>query len=740
MTPGRGVRTLANQPRGFDRELTRDFAKRESVLRFEVERWRARAESLNEENEYIRASNEVVKRRNADAEGTFSLQSRELDRLREEAVGQGAVKTAKLEEQCERQRRMLRELAVASEALAKDNVLLSSELVSLRDRGDEAEEKVGVLSERLDSARKLYLAGQKTLQRQEETRGVLPDGRYEKKLNQLLTVDVLAKSKPPQSFPVDESRNPLGTVRRSGAMENGFVNNSKNVPGSLVHERRKLHVENESLRKLLQRRELDRLREEAVGQGAVKTAKLEEQCERQRRMLRELAVASEALAKDNVLLSSELVSLRDRGDEAEEKVGVLSERLDSARKLYLAGQKTLQRQEETRGVLPDGRYEKKLNQLLTVDVLAKSKPPQSFPVDESRNPLGTVRRSGAMENGFVNNSKNVPGSLVHERRKLHVENESLRKLLQRAKGKIVDLQEQRLVTNSELASLRKDGGGKAVKLQSQLAGAARRLRWLVDKVEKLELANAEKDTYAASLEKRLLAQHKTMGKITCKASSNIRKKEERELEDGWNKSGIGGKGSKSTGGSDKSEGLPGVESKATKSALDSAVSFLKSGPSSDSKSIKMRTDGWVPGAGARTPTARDALRLARQARVRTSSPSGEDTFDEGELDDDDDDDIDYGEAEIQEVDNANARAMDYAARRVDFGHDTVQTPGKMLPGSRAGSTTGLGNSPGTELGNSPGSPGEGDFSMDGIEAYISNLHALHRKSELAVKTPQGKKL
>ena len=60
MTPGRGVRTLANQPRGFDRELTRDFAKRESVLRFEVERWRARAESLNEENEYIRASNEVV--------------------------------------------------------------------------------------------------------------------------------------------------------------------------------------------------------------------------------------------------------------------------------------------------------------------------------------------------------------------------------------------------------------------------------------------------------------------------------------------------------------------------------------------------------------------------------------------------------------------------------------------------------------------------------------------------------
>jgi hypothetical protein len=31
------------------------------------------------------------------------------------------------------------------------------------------------------------------------------------------------------------------------------------------------------------------------------------------------------------------------------------------------------------------------------------------------------------------------------------------------------------------------------------------------------------------------------------------------------------------------------------------------------------------------------------------------------------------------------------------------------------------------------------FSMDGIEAYIANLQSLHRKSTLAVKTPEGKK-
>ena len=67
------------------------------------------------------------------------MESRELDRLREKAIDEGAVRAAELEDQCERQRRMLQELAVASEALAKDNVLLSTELVSVRDRGDDAE-------------------------------------------------------------------------------------------------------------------------------------------------------------------------------------------------------------------------------------------------------------------------------------------------------------------------------------------------------------------------------------------------------------------------------------------------------------------------------------------------------------------------------------------------------------------------------------------------------------------------
>lgn len=585
-TPRRGGvgGTLADTeqpPRGFDRELTRDFAKREVELRFEVEKWRARAEALAEENAFVRAAGERARRVNAESEGNFSLQSRTLDRLREEAVWEGAAKAAKLVEQCERQRRALRELAVASEALVKDNVLLTSELVTLRDRGDEAEARAETLADRLNGARKLYLAGQKSLQRAEETRGVLPDGRWEKKLNQLLTADVLHRSKPPSVFPVDAGRNPL------------------------------------------------------------------------------VAVSS------------------------------------------------------------------------------------SYTAPTSENYSFQNPKAGG----------GVPGSLIAERRKLHVENEALRKALRLARATVTSVQETRFVVNSELAAARKDGGAKAARLQSQLAGAARRLRWLVGRVESLECGNREKDGYAASLEKRLLAQHATMGKVTGKAARSIRETEERELERGW-KSSTGGKAGTSGGTSADITTEP-LRKKTTNPALASAVSYLKSG-SADSLKKKTRGDGWVAGSGARTPTARDALRLARAARVRLSSPSGKDAFDEGAVDDDE---TSGGDENLDETNESrDANAIHASARVVDFDFDSTPrdvTPvGKGFP-SIGGSPTrpSGGNSPFS--GSSPVTPsaalGPGHdsphqepdaaekFSMDGIEAYIANLQSLHRKSTLAVKTPEGKK-
>jgi hypothetical protein len=299
-------------------------------------------------------------------------------------------------------------------------------------------------------------------------------------------------------------------------------------------------------------------------------------------------------------------------------------------------------------------------------------------------------------------------------------------------------------------------------------------------VDALEASAREKDAYAASLEKRLLAQHRTMGEMTRAVGAETRRREARERSAKKNTRGKSGSPDSRSGDGDfdsgersfGDEGSSGrrddgreKDSKKSGRALDSAVAFLKgsgsrgkslSPKSPEEKSVgasssptgfpreSARTDGWVPGAGGRTPTARDALRLARQAKVRTSSPSGEDAFDEGAVDDDESDESDGR----SEADLETRLEMDAAARRVDFGFG-VETPGaKEIALSRAPSAAASpGTAPGTP-GTAPGTPGgpgdagDGsgeDFSMDGIEAYIANLHALHRKSELAVKTPRSKR-
>ena len=281
---------------------------------------------------------------------------------------------------------------------------------------------------------------------------------------------------------------------------------------------------------MLQSRARDRLRAQAVGDGAAQVARLEEQCARQRRMLRELAVASEALAKDNVLLSSELVALRDRGDEAESLAETLSERLRAARKLYLANQKSLARAEETRVSLPDGRWEKSWTSCSPRTCWrARSRRPRfrrRFRRARRSSPSRRTASNGPERfagGSFGPRAKAVPGALVQERRKLHEENAALRKSLAKARAEAGELRERRALAGADLARrARRDGGAKARTLQAQLAGAARRLSWLVARVDALEASAREKDAYAASLERRLLAQHKTVGAMTRAAGAAAR--------------------------------------------------------------------------------------------------------------------------------------------------------------------------------------------------------------------------
>ena len=62
------------------------------------------------------------------------------------------------------------------------------------------------LTERLSAAQRLYLAGQKSLERAEELREATNGGgALERKLDALLTPEMLARSRPPQRFCLERS-------------------------------------------------------------------------------------------------------------------------------------------------------------------------------------------------------------------------------------------------------------------------------------------------------------------------------------------------------------------------------------------------------------------------------------------------------------------------------------------------------------------------------------------------------
>ena len=361
----------------------------------------------------------------------------------------------------------------------------------------------------------------------------------------------------------------------------------------------------------MESRELDRLREKAIDEGAVRAAELEDQCERQRRMLQELAVASEALAKDNVLLSTELVSVRDRGDDAERRAAELTERLRSAQRLYLAGQRTLERAEETGGAGRGGEWERRMDALLTPETLSKSRPPASFP---SAAPLASV------ENVAGGARKRVRGAHA-ERRRLDEENRSLRKALEKAERRARVAEESRM-SAARTAAARRDGGEHARKLRARLEGAAMRLHWLVARVEKLDDEAKERDDYVASLERRLLAQHKTMDKM----DKHARRGGAGTLSASASRGGANTDGARASG-----TGTATGSRSARARGVDSAVAFLKSGGKG----------GGVTGSDGRTPTARRAISLARRAGAAASAPDRfartvADTFDSDRTDHEED--------------------------------------------------------------------------------------------------------
>ena len=252
---------------------------------------------------------------------------------------------------------------------------------------------------------------------------------------------------------------------------------------------------------------------------------------------------------------------------------------------------------------------------------------------------------------------------------------------------------------SDLAAARREGSEHARKLRAQLVGAARRLQWLVARVEKLDDEAKERDDYVASLERRLLAQHKTMDKMDKNARRGRRGDPLRERQRaGANPNGASGSGTGSRS--------------ARASGLDSAVAFLKSGGNG----------GWVTGSDGRTPTARRAIGPARRARA-AASPAP-DRFARAVAEASDSDRTD----DEEDVEAADDVANEDGVRRMDFGDADAaeEKTGKASGGAAAGS----------EKRAERTSPGLGeDMSLEGIQQYISELQALHQKTGMALRTP-----
>ena len=417
---------------------------------------------------------------------------------------------------------------------------------------------------------------------------------------------------------------------------------------------------------VLQSHELDRARERALGEGARRVAELEDRCDRQRRTLQELAVASEALAKDNVALSNELVALRDSNEENEGKVRELTTRLSSAQRLYLAGQKSLERAEELREATAGGsELERKLDALLTPEMLARSRPPPSYPaplalpVDASSSSgVGGVGAHDGVQGGGVQGGgggQRIPGSLISDRQRVAEENSKLKARLEKAERRVVELGAESREANGALAELRKATAAGSRRHNAQLTGALRRLQWLVERQGRLEAECEEKDAYAKSLERRLLSQHKTLRGVASAAGKGApfaRASTVKGVASGRS-TAMDARG-KGGGGGGGGRGL-----RASAAAL---LRTPETPPERSSSRYRAGGGGWVTGVGRRTPEARAAIALSRRAMAMNASPTSAPT--PGGEDDSDDDLSDDPKARGSDPD---ADADGAGPRRLDWG-------------------------------------------------------------------------
>jgi len=229
------------------------------------------------------------------------------------------------------------------------------------------------------------------------------------------------------------------------------------------------------------RRGLEREREWAAEVATERTRELEQQVERQRGALRDLVVASDSLASDNLLLSEEVVALRGEVQEGRRREGALAERLATLQELYLAGAGA----PEERGpkTVSEANRERFWEEISADRAVVRAQPPPGFP-----------RGERPERNRRVAHLKKERDSL---KRKVAVLSEKLSALA----GSHDELA-------ARAAAQQRAAKGEAGQLSAKLVGALRRVKFLTGENERVEAALKSKSQYIATLEKRLLATHK----------------------------------------------------------------------------------------------------------------------------------------------------------------------------------------------------------------------------------------
>ena len=234
------------------------------------------------------------------------------------------------------------------------------------------------------------------------------------------------------------------------------------------------------------RRGLERERDWAAEVTAERTQELERQIERQRAALKDLVVASDSLASDNLLLSEEVVALRGEVREARRREGALTERLTTLQELYLAGAGA----QDERGpkTVREANRERFWEEISADRAVARAQPPPGFPTGErpERN-----RR------------------IAH----LKKERDALKRKVAVLSEKLSTLAGSHDELAAKAAAQQRTAKGEAGQLNGKLVGTLRRVKFLTGENERVEAALKRKSQYVAALEKRLLATHKKSARM-----------------------------------------------------------------------------------------------------------------------------------------------------------------------------------------------------------------------------------